>query len=208
MCATGKGRSQRKYVNETVLIIHFEKVSSRDYRKYGTNGGNWPPDVLPKMVNVKEFVDSLSSKTWFKEERQWMKENAGAVAEQRTRREGEWRKDRWRHRQSSQSQSGVGGPGFLGQPTQFAQGSSGSPTSAYPPASGYQFAYPSPFPPGGFTPPTRSHGSSTSRGYGSSVSTSLGTPSQGQSYSLQYARPSSGYPGSYHPQSKDKYGGS
>ncbi|KAF9445314.1 hypothetical protein P691DRAFT_629360, partial [Macrolepiota fuliginosa MF-IS2] len=72
--SSGRGRSERTIVNELVLIIHFDKISSRDMRKYGSNGGNWPLDALPKMVNVKEFVDSLTTKSWFKEERQWMKE--------------------------------------------------------------------------------------------------------------------------------------
>lgn len=209
MVASGRGRSQRNYINETVLIIHFEKVSSRDIRKYGSNGSHWPPEVLPKMVDVREFVDSLNTKTFFKEERQWMKENVEVVAEQRNRREGLWKKDKWRRKQQSVQPIKTTPMVYPGRPTTYSQGSSSSPTSIYPPGAttGYQYAYPSPFPPGGgFTPPSRSHGQpSSSRGY--QPSTSLGTAGQSQSYSLQYARPSSGYPGSYHTQSKDRYGG-
>jgi hypothetical protein len=207
MVTSGRGRSQRNYVSETVLIILFEKISSRDGRKLGPDGSRWPPEALPKMVDVKEYVDSLSTKTFFTEEKQWMKENAEVVAEQRNIREGSWKKDRWRRKQ--QNAQPIRTTPYPGRPTTYSQGSSGSPTSIYPPGAttGYQYAYPSPFPPGGgFTPPSRSHGQpSSSRGY--QPSTSLGTGGQSQAYSLPYARPSSGYPGSYQTQSKDKYGG-
>jgi len=195
LSVTGQGRSERRYENEIIFIIHFEKVSSRDLRKFGPNGGNWPVDALPKMVNVKEFVDSLRTKAWFKEERQWMRDNPQKVADQRRRRAGEWKKDRWRRRQSQSHGQGTS-VGLPGQPTQYTQGP--SPTSSH-----HQQVFP---PPLSSRTSSRSQGQgqgqspTSTRGYGP-TSTSLGNPGQGYTYTL----PSSGYPASYNPYNKDKY---
>lgn len=204
MTASGKGRSQRNYLNESVMIICFEKISSRDVRKYGSNGSNWPGEALPKMVDVREFVDSLSTRTFFMEERQWMKENGNVVMEQRSRGEGEWIKEKWRRRQSLPTIQTTTMPlgGYSGRQTSSfsPSGASGSPVSVYPLGAtmGYQFTHPSGGGGGTTSSSSRSHGQAGSRGY--QPSSSLGTAGQ---QSLQYARPSSGYPGSYHPQSRD-----
>ncbi|KAJ3564228.1 hypothetical protein NP233_g8432 [Leucocoprinus birnbaumii] len=200
LVASGRGRSQRPYVNETVLLIHFQRVSGREERKYGPNGSQWPVDALPKMVNVKEFVDSLSSKAWFKEERQWMRDNDATVQQQNSRGEIRWKKNHWRSRQVMPASSPTMPQNVVpGQPTMFNP----SPTMG----PGYQYAYPPTFPAGApLMSPSQGHrqghGSST-RGY--PLSTSLGTPAQGHSHS--YSRSGQGYPGSYHP-SRDNRGGS
>ncbi|KAF5354925.1 hypothetical protein D9756_005661 [Leucocoprinus leucothites] len=203
LVASGRGRSQRPYVSETVLLIHFSRVSGREERKYGPNGAQWPPDALPKMVNVKEFVDSLSSKAWFKEERQWIRDNDAIVQQQNASGEVRWKKNHWRSRQSMPASSPTMPHNVVpGQPTKF----NASPTMA----PGYQYAYPPTFPAGA---PLMSSSQGYRQGQGTSapskgypLSTSLGTSAQGQSYS--YSRPGQGYPGSYHPHSRDKHGGS
>lgn len=188
MVTSGRGRSQRLFVNETVLIVQFQRVSGREERKYGPNTAQWPTDALPKIINVKEFVDSLASKTWFKEEKQWMKDNESMVQQQNVAGEIRWKKSRWRSRQamSSTNQSG--------QPTRFNQ----SPTIG----PGYQHAYPPTFPPG--SPMMSPHVPRPGAPRPFNLSTSLGAP---EPEHTQF-RSGQAYPGSYHPYSKDKNSGS
>jgi len=188
MVTSGRGRSQRLFVNEIVLIVQFQRVSGREERKYGPNTAQWPTDALPKIINVKEFVDSLASKTWFKEEKQWMKDNESMVQQQNVAGEIRWKKSRWISRQAMSSTNQPG------QPTRFNQ----SPTIG----PGYQHAYPPTFPPG--SPMMSPHVPRPGASRPFNLSTSLGAP---EPEHTQF-RSGQAYPGSYHPYSKDKNSGS
>jgi len=189
MVTSGKGRSQRPFLNETVLLIQFQRVSGREERKHGPNTLQWPADALPKILNVKEFVDSLASKTWFKEENQWMKDNESVVQLQNAAGEIRWKKNRWRSRQAMNPTI------HSGQPTRYNQ----SPTIG----PGYQYAYPPTFPPGSSMMPSHVPRPGASRPF--SLSTSLGAPEPEQSHA--HSRSGQPYPGSYHPYSRDKNSG-